>query len=238
MKKRKRLSYEEKVQMCIDYDQGLGSQHSLAIDYGISQGGFKHLYFKYKNFGSDSLRMQKNHKIYTKNLKEKIIESYNEGNWSYSDLAVKYKISNSSLISRWVLGYNNSNKTTYGRLGGVTMKGRKTTLDERVEVISYLIDNDIDYNRTSTHFKVSYQQVYTWYNKYKKLGLEGLLDNRGRKRNDDTSLSELELLRKENSRLKKELELTKATKEVLKKKQELEQEAHLRELEIKKRMKR
>ncbi len=194
------------------------------------------MYFKYKNHGPESLKMQTKHQTYTKEFKDKVIESYNNGEGSYRELAVKYGIYNHSVINRWVLGYNNSNKTTYSGSGGVTMKGRKTTLDERVEIIGYLIDNDIDYNKTSSHFKVSYQQVYTWHKKYQKLGVDGLVDNRGVKKKDN-ELSEIELLRRENARLKHELELSKAAEMVLKKKRELEEEIRLRELEMKRRIK-
>ncbi len=194
------------------------------------------MYSKYKNHGSESLKMQTKHRAYTKEFKEKVIESYNNKEGSYPEVAVKYNIHNFSVIARWVLGYNDSNKTTYSGSGGVTMKGRKTTLDERIEIIGYLIDNDIDYNKTSSHFKVSYQQVYTWYKKYQKLGVDGLVDNRGVKKQDN-ELSELELLRLENARLKRELELSKATEIVLKKKRELEEEIHFQELEMKRRIK-
>lgn len=236
MSKRKRLSFKDKVKACELYDQGYGSQQSISDEFGISRSGFRSMYSKYKNHGSESLKMQTKHQTYTKEFKEKVIESYNNGEGSYRELAVKYGIYNHSVITRWVLGYNNSNKTTYSGTGGVTMKGRKTTLDERVEIIGYLIDNDIDYNKTSSHFKVSYQQVYTWYKKYQKLGVDGLVDNRGVKKQEN-ELSEIELLRRENARLKRELELSKAAEMVLKKKRELEEEIHLRELEMKRRIK-
>ena len=216
MSKRKRLSFKDKVKACELYDQGYGSLQSISDEFGISRSGFRLMYSKYKNHGSESLKMQSKHQTYTKEFKEKVIESYNNKEGSYRGLAVKYGIYNHSVINRWVLGYNNSNKTTYSGSGGVTMKGTKTTLDERVEIIGYLIDNDIDYNKTSSHFKVSYQQVYTWYKKYQKLGVDGLVDNRGVKKQDN-ELSELELLRLENARLKRELELSKATEIVLKK---------------------
>src|SRR5690625_6650093 len=106
------------------------------------------------------------------------------------------------------------------------MKGRKTTLDERVEIIGYLIDNDIDYNKTSSHFKVSYQQVYTWYKKYQKLGVDGLVDNRGVKKQDN-ELSEIELLRRENARLKRELELSKAAERSEEHTSELQSRGHI-----------
>lgn len=236
MSKRKRLSFEEKIKACELYDQGYGSQQSISDEFGISESGFKLMYFKYKNHGPESLKMQTKHQTYTKEFKDKVIESYNNKEGSYRELAIKYGINNYSVIARWVLGYNNSNKTTYSGSGGVTMKGRKTTLDERIEIIGYLIDNDIDYNKTSSHFKVSYQQVYTWHKKYQKLGVDGLVDNRGVKKQDN-ELSEIELLRRENARLKHELELSKAAEMVLKKKRELEEEIRLRELEMKRRIK-
>ncbi len=237
MSKRKKLSYEDKLKACELYEQGKGSYKTISEEFGISESGLKLLYKKYINFGPESLRMQKRHQTYTKEFKQKLIDAYNNDEGSYPELAVKYGIPNFALIARWVLGYNKSNETTYSGDGGVTMKGRKTTLEERIEIIGYLIDNDIDYNKTSIHFKVSYQQVYQWYNKYLEFGVDGLVDKRGRKKQDH-ELSELELLRRENERLKRELELSKAAELVLKKKQQFEEEARLLELEMKKRIKR
>jgi transposase-like protein len=237
MSKIKRLSYEEKVYACELYEHGFGSYKSIADDFGISRSGFYNIYTKYKNFGSEALKMQTKHRAYTKEFKNKVIAAYKNGEGSYPELAVKYNIHNFSVIARWVLGYNDSNKTTYSGRGGVTMKGRKTTLDERIEIIGYLIDNDINYHKTSSHFKVSYQQVYNWYKKYHECGVDGLVDRRGRKKGNH-ELSEIELLKRENERLKRELELSNATKIVLKKKREFEEEARLRELEMKDRIKR
>lgn len=237
MSKRKRLSFEEKLRACEYYDQGKGSYLSIAKEFGISESGLKLLYKKYKEFGPEGLRMQKKHQTYTKEFKEKLVDAYNNGEESYPELATKYGIRNFSVIARWVLGYNSSNKTTYSGAGGVTIMGRKTTLEERIKIVGYLIDNDIEYNKTSTHFKVSYQQVYTWYKKYLEFGVDGLVDNRGKKKQDH-ELSEIELLKRENERLKRELELSNAAKIVLKKKQEFQEEIRLQELEMKDRIKR
>lgn len=196
MSKRKRLSFDEKVYACELYEKGFRSYKSIA------ESGFYNMYTKYKNFGSEALIMQTKNRTYTKEFKEEVIEAYKNGEGSYPELAVKFNIHNYSVITRWVLGYNNSNKTTYSGIGGVTMKGRKTTLDERIRIIGYLIDNEINYNETSLHFKVSYQQVYNWYKKYKEFGIEGLVDSRGVKK-QNYELSEIELLKRENRRLKK-----------------------------------
>ncbi len=236
MSKKKRLSYQEKLKACRLYEQGNEGQVSIAKKYNISRSGFQAMYFKYKKYGPKALKMKSTNKTYKKELKEQIIEQYNTGRYTYKDLAIKYGILNPSLIARWVLGYNGSNKTAHRGKGGVTMKGRKTTLEERVEVVKYLIETEIDYHKTSKKFKVSYQQVYQWYQKYLVKGVEGLIDRRGIKKQKH-ELEENEILRRENERLRRALELSQAEIEVLKKNEELEEKAHLAELDIKNSMK-
>ena len=235
MRKNKRLSYEEKLLICTIYEKGEGSLRQLASQFGVSKSAIEVLIFKYSTFGAEALRMQGMNQSYTETLKNEVVESYRNGAGSYYDLALKYGIRNPSLIARWVLGYNNI-KTTHSESGGIDIMGRKTTLDERVKIVEYLIQNEFDYQGTSLKFEVSYQQVYTWYKKYQVFGVDGFNDKRGRKKQPD-ELSELEKLRRENERLKKELYLSEAAKEVFKKKQELEAKAHLTRLETKKHMK-
>ena len=75
-------------------------------------------------------------------------------------------------------------------------KGRKTTFEERVEIASYCISHDHNYSETADKFKVSYQQARNYTVKYEKDGINGLQDNRGKRKSED-SLSELERLRAE-----------------------------------------
>ncbi len=235
MRKNKRLSYEEKLKICELYDKGKGTYRGLASQFGVSKSAIEVLIFKYSNFGQEALKMQSQHKGYSDSFKKEIIAAYRKGEGSYSDLATKYGIHNHSIIARWVLGYNNI-KTTHRGSGGVNIMARKTTLAERIEIIQYLIKHELNYHGTSIKFNVSYQQVYTWYKKYQAFGVEGVHDKRGIKKQQE-ELSELEQLRRENERLKKELYLSEAAKEVFKKKQELETKAHLTKLETKRLMK-
>ena len=86
--------------------------------------------------------------------------------------------------------------------------GRKTTYEERIEIVAFCIANANDYNLTANKYKVSYQQIYTWINKYNRSGYEALVDRRGkRKKIEDLSESEkiaaqLKLLEAENRRFK------------------------------------
>ncbi len=233
MKKNKRLSYEEKLKICHLYEEGADSLEGLARQFGISKGAVSLLNFKYKNFGVESLQMQSRNKSYSESYKHKVIEAYRNGEGSYYDLAIKYGIHNPSLIARWVLGYNNNIKTTHSGSGGINIMARKTTLEERIEIVEYLIKHELDYQGTALKFNVNYQQVYTWYKKYQSLGVNGLNDNRGRKKQTE-ELSELEQLRRENERLKQALYLSEAAKEVFKKKRDLEEKARLTRLGTKK----
>ena len=98
---------------------------------------------------------------------------------------------------------------------------RKTTLEERKEIVDYCISHNNDYKGTASKFDVSYSQVYSWVKKYHKSGEEGLEDKRGHHKSDD-EVDELERLRRENKRLKRQLEERDMLCELLKKVKEFE----------------
>ena len=60
--------------------------------------------------------------------------------------------------------------------------GRKTTFEERIEIVQYTIANALDYQKAIEKYDVSYQQVYAWVRKYRNEGESSLKDNRGRKK--------------------------------------------------------
>ena len=60
-------------------------------------------------------------------------------------------------------------------------KTRKTTQEERLEIVKYCILNGKDYGDAAIRYSVSYQNVYQWVHRYEKLGIDGLGDRRGKK---------------------------------------------------------
>ena len=98
---------------------------------------------------------------------------------------------------------------------------RKTTIEERKEIVAYCIEHNRNYKETAIRYDVSYSQVYSWVKKYDEKGDGGLVDKRGHHKSDD-ELSELELLRRENTRLKKKLVEQERIALLLKKVQEFE----------------
>lgn len=98
---------------------------------------------------------------------------------------------------------------------------RKTTLSERTEITEYCIEHDKDYKGTAALYGVSYHQVYSWVQKYEEKGADGLTDKRGHHKSDE-EVDELERLRRENQRLKRQLEESNMLNELLKKVKEFE----------------
>ncbi len=61
---------------------------------------------------------------------------------------------------------------------------KRTTFEERREIVSYCINHNRNYKDTAVKFDVSYSQVYSWVRKYRIAGEAGLIDNRGRHKMD------------------------------------------------------
>lgn len=100
-------------------------------------------------------------------------------------------------------------------------KGRNTTYEERLEIVSYCIEHGNDYGATIEKYKVSYQQIYSWVRKYKEKGAEGLVDKRG-KQKPESEMTELEKLRAENRILTARNKRLETENAVLKKLEEIE----------------
>lgn len=100
-------------------------------------------------------------------------------------------------------------------------KGRINTYEERVEIVSFCIERGNDYTATIEKYGVSYQQIYSWVRKYNEKGAEGLVDKRG-KRKDESAMTEMEKLRAENRMLEARNRRLETENAVLKKLEEIE----------------
>ena len=128
------------------------------------------------------------------------------------------------LLQNWISWYNNGKdfkeRTRSGR--GITMnKGRKTTQEERVEIVAFCIEHGKDYGLAMEKYSVSYQQIYSWVRKYEAKGVEGLTDRRGKAKPED-ALTETDKLRMENKILQAKIKDQEMEIKMLKKLKELE----------------
>ncbi|WP_051656565.1 helix-turn-helix domain-containing protein [Butyrivibrio sp. AE3004] len=150
---------------------------------------------------------QRKYKKYSKELKEKAVLEYINGEGSLLSICQKYGIRAKSKLQNWIKKYNDHEELKASETGGVTImtKGRKTTFDERVEIVQYCISHDCNYAETAERFKVSYQQARNYTVKYKADGIEALKDRRGRTKSKE-EMTELDRLRAENRILRAEKE--------------------------------
>ena len=99
-------------------------------------------------------------------------------------------------------------------------KGRKTTLEERVQIVYFCLKHDKNYQLTADRFQVSYQQVYQWVKKYEAGDEASLQDKRGRtKKEQERTIEEqfkeeIKYLERENERLRTENALLKKLEEI------------------------
>lgn len=155
--------------------------------------------------------------------KEAAVIAYLSGSGSLRDICKEFKISDTRQLRQWILKYNSHEELKSSGTGGRTImtKGRKTTFDERVEIVEYCIAHDKNYMETSEKFGVSYQQARNYTIKYEESGVEGLKDNRGRRKSED-EMDELEKLRAEVKLLRAAKERAEMEISFLKKLEEIE----------------
>ena len=167
-------------------------------------------------------RSHKNNK-YSKEMKLQAVKDYLNGEGSYETLKEKYKLRSSTQLKNWVMWYNGHKefKERSSAKGEIYMtKGRKTTQEERAEIVAFCIEHGKDYGLTVETFKVSYQQIYAWVKKYEEKGVNGLTDRRGKAKSEN-ELTEEERLRQENKILQAKIKDQEMEIAVLKKLREL-----------------
>ncbi len=225
MGRKSKYTIEEKVQAVLDYKSGKRGVSQICNDLGIHKVGtdLYHWVDVYDKYGEVGLLPKDRNQTYSKEFKMKVVQEYLNGKGSILDLSIKYDISSKSTLSKWINQYNSHEEIKdYNPKGDVYMtKSRKTTLEERIEIVQYCLDHNKQYKLAAEAFDVSYTQVYQWVKKYEEFGEDGLSDKRG-KRKEESELSELEKLQRENERLKRQLELKERENIILKKLKEVE----------------
>ncbi|MDF2544989.1 MAG: helix-turn-helix protein [Herbinix sp.] len=229
MPKYTRYSADIKLLACRDYLSGEYSINDICTKYDIyiSEEGNNPIWDWIPAFlenGEDTFLKGKGNANYSKEFKCMVVEEYLKGKDSLRNIAAKYKISSKESIRRWALLYNADRELKdYNPKREVYMAEamRKTTIKERKEIVKYCIEHNRNYKVTASIYDVSYSQVYSWVKKYDTNGEEGLTDKRGHHKTDD-EVDELERLRRENVRLKRQLEEKDMLTELLKKVQEFE----------------
>lgn len=212
-----------KIEVVEKYLRDEGSLYHLASIYNVHPTTVKQWLQTYQSLGSNGLLETSKNSVYTKEFKSIVVQDYLTNNISEMEICKKYGIKSRCQVNNWILKYNSHEVLKTSGTGGIQImtKGRNTTFEERIDIVKYCIEHQNNYAETAEHFKVSYQQVYTWVAKYGKNGVEALQDKRG-KRKSVEEMSELEKLKAENKLLQAENKRKQMELDFLKKLEELE----------------
>jgi transposase-like protein len=203
MSRRSKFTDEERITAVQEYLDGKGSYHSIANKHGIDYSYFRKLVILAQTAA---------------------VKEYLDGKGTLSKICAKYKITSDSLLRNWISCYNSGKdlKERTRSERGITMKkGRKTTQEERTEIVAFCIENGKDYGLAMKKYDVSYQQIYSWVRKYEEKGVVGLSDRRGKAKPKD-ELTEADRLRMENKILQAKIKDQEMEIKLLKKLKELE----------------
>ena len=223
MGRKSSYSIEEKIQIINEYQRGENSFTDIHARYGLAFTTLRLWENIYEKEGRIGFEVKQTNAGYSNELKESAIHDYLNGVGSYRELCRKYRIPSITTLDNWVKKYNGYEKLKdYDPKGAVYMiPKRKTSLEERIEIVKYCLDHDSSYKHTAEYFKVAYSQVYQWVKKYEMFGEDGLVDRRGIHKIPE-ELSELDRLKRENEQLRRQLELKERETILLKKVKEFE----------------
>lgn len=221
MSRKVKYTLEQKVQACEDYISGNKSAVQIAKELNMPISGYKRIIEwsnKYQVNGTEAFISSHHNSHYTQEFKLMVVHEYLSGLGSAESLAIKYNIKSFSTVLSWISKYNRQEELQdYNPAPEVyTMNSRKTTKEERIEIVKWCLDHNCDYKKAAHAFKCSYTQVYQWVNKYRSDGEDGLNDRRGQRKAEEILTGE-EKLRKENDRLNRRNEELEREKELLKK---------------------
>jgi len=181
-----RLPAEEKAKIVEEYIHGRMGAKAIQSEYGIGWTTLRDWIRLYKVRGVEGLIPATQWRKYPPAVKLLAVEEYLSGGISQDDICVKYDISDRRVLRKWIEWYNGRGDFKHPNSGGAIYmaKGRKTTLDERIEIVSHCIANNKDYGSTIERYGVSYQQVYGWVMKYEQDGADSLSDRRGKRKKE------------------------------------------------------
>ena len=220
MSKINQYNAAEKLAILNEAETGQTTIKDILEKYDIIEATFYTWRHRYQLYGYKGLEIRTRNKSYSAELKLQAVLDYLSGHYSQTEVIDKYKIASRSQLRRWISKYNSHSCLKNGGSHAMT-KGRSTNWKERIDIVSYCLSHNHDYQKASETYQVSYQQVYQWVKKYEDGGEDALKDRRGRKKAPE-ELSEADRQKLAMKRLEYENERLRAENALLKKLQELE----------------
>lgn len=218
---RRKFTEAEKISLVIKYLNQNIDPSNFAKTNDINIDTFRDWLINYRSLGINAFSRTGN-QHYSEEFKLCVVHEYLNGEGSLRYICEKHKIKSKTQLRSWISKYNNheSLKSYSGGTGRIMVKGKKTTFEERIDIVKDYIESSSSYEEIAEKHGISYQQIYQWVRKYQEHGIDGLQDRRG-KRKATEEMTEMDKLRAElkmekakNKQLEMENRVLKKLKEV------------------------
>lgn len=222
MSRRNKVSPEEKIRIvkaCLD---GKLSQVEAEAQLGVARRVVADWIRLYTSEGVSAFLPREHKQHYDTGTKEAAAKAYLAGEGSQREICKRFKIRSTGQLRSWIKVYNGQKDFKKAGGGSHMTKARKTTQEERIKIAKECIASGRNYRELADKYNVSYQQVYSWTNKYADQGELGLEDRRGQRTAQQKPRTAEEELKVRIAQLEHENYMLKMERDLLKKLDEIE----------------
>lgn len=176
----------------------------------------------YEQGGASALKPIRKYQHHSRIEKLHAVWDYLEGKGSLREIAQKYQLRSKSVLERWLKVYHKEGDFKPDKGEDSMNKDRKTTQEERYQIVQDCLKQGMDYHGMAAKYQVSYQKIYQWVKKYQEMGYAGLEDRRGKRKRNLSARTPEEKMQIEIAQLKRHNEYLRMERDLLKKIQEYE----------------
>lgn len=148
--RQRKLTDQQRIDAVTAYLAGAGSYQAVAEQFQISSRTLRDLVALYQYHGPDALKSSVTNNTYPPELKRQAVEEYQSGQGTQRDICLKYNIRARTQLRNWIRQYGSGDLSSAAPPRDnlrkkKTIPGRKTTLDERINIVSHCLANDRNY---------------------------------------------------------------------------------------------
>ncbi|WP_304058030.1 transposase [Levilactobacillus namurensis] len=159
---RSKFTAEEKLEII----KGLSETNLTKKDYlklhNVGKKAFDRWQGFYAQDGIEGLKERNHWTRYSSEFKQQAVTAYLNQEGSLNDIRIRFGLGSQTQLRDWIKkflynGTNHSLTATPSRKQ-VRIRSRKTTFEERIEIVEYVTASEHSYTQAAEHFNVSYQQ--------------------------------------------------------------------------------
>lgn len=121
-----KYSFEFKLKLVKEYENGHEGLRSVAKRYGIHHHNLEKWVANYRRYGEEGLARRRQQQVYTFEFKLHVVELYLTSELSYQDVALQVGMTNSAQVTKWVMDYRAAGPDALKS----RKKGQKLTMDK------------------------------------------------------------------------------------------------------------